>query len=89
MYRQLKQWLTAWAEELRRREIALLRLKTMELQEQLERETGKPIQLTAGERRLLLEKAVGIDPETLKRISVFDLEGLTPAEPQTDLAELR
>ena len=89
MFRRFKQWLTAWADELQRREIARLRQETMELKEQVERETGQPIQLTAAERRLLAEKAEGIDPETLQRISVFDLEGLTPAEPPTDSAELR
>ena len=59
MFRRFKQWLTAWAEELQRREIARLRQETMELKEQVERETGKPIQLTAEERRLLAEKAGG------------------------------
>jgi len=34
----------------------------MELKEELERETGKPIQLTTEERRLLAKRAEGIDP---------------------------
>ena len=38
---------------------------------------------------MLAEKASGIDPETLKQISVLDLEDFTTAEPQTDSAELR
>jgi hypothetical protein len=88
MFRRFKQWLTAWAEELQRREIARLWQETTELKDHVERETGKPVQLTAEERRLLAEKAEGIDHETLKQISVFDFEDLTPAKRQTESAEL-
>jgi hypothetical protein len=89
MFRRFKKWLTTWAEEVQRREIARLRQDNMRLKEEGERETGKPVQLTPEEWRLLAEKAEGIDPDTLKQISVFDLEDLTPAEPQTDSAETR
>ena len=34
--------------------------------------TGKPAELSSEERRLLTEKAKGIDPETLKNLSVLD-----------------
>jgi hypothetical protein len=81
--------LTAWEGKLQRREIARLRQETMELKEQVERDTGKPIQLTAEERHLLAKQAEGIDPETIKKISVFDIEDLSPAKPQTDSAEPR
>jgi len=62
MFSRLKQWLTIWVEQLQRREIARLRQEAMELKEELERETGKPIQLTTEERRLLAKRAEGIDP---------------------------
>jgi len=89
MLRRFKQWLTDWAEELQRREIARLRQDSLRLKGEVERETGQPIQLTAEEQRLLAKKADGFDPETLKQISVFDLENLIPAEPHTDSAEPR
>ena len=44
------------------------------MKEELERATGQPIQLTPEERQKLAAKAEGIDPETLKQISIFDLE---------------
>lgn len=84
MVSRLKQWLTTWVEQFQRREIARLRQETMELKEELERETGKPIQLTTEERRLLAKKAEGIDPETLKRISVLVPEDLFAAGLKTD-----
>ena len=39
---------------------------------------GEPIRLSPEERRLLAEKAKGIDPEVLKQISVFDCEEFDP-----------
>jgi hypothetical protein len=89
MWSRLKNRLTAWVEQSQRREIARLRQETMQLTEELERETGKPIQLAAEGRRLLAEKATGIDPETLKQILVLAPEDLTTAEPQTDSTENR
>jgi len=62
MFRRFKQWLTAWAAELQRREIARLRQDNLRLKEEVERETGQPIQLTAEEQRLLAEKAEGNRP---------------------------
>ena len=84
MFRRFKQWMTAWAEELQRREIARLRQDNLLLKEEVERETGEPIQLTAEERRLLAEKADGVDPETFKQIALIASEDPTTAEPQTD-----
>ena len=44
----------------------------MRLQEEIERTTGKPVELSLEEGRLLTKKAKGIDPETLKKLSVLD-----------------
>ena len=55
----------------------------------MERKTGKPIQLTPEQRRLLAEKADGIDPETLKEISVFDPSEFRSSDHKTDSAENR
>jgi len=74
MLKWLKQQLIDWAEERQRREIARLQQQTLRLKEELERKTGQPIQLTPEERRKLAAKAEGIAPETLKQISIFDLE---------------
>jgi hypothetical protein len=46
--------------------------KTKRLKEEIERETGMPIQLTAAEKKILAAKSKGIDLEVLKEISVFD-----------------
>jgi len=74
---------------LQRWKIARLHQETLELKEQVERETGQPIQLTAEQCRLLAKKAEGIDAETLKQISILAPEGLPPSEPEADSAETR
>ena len=61
----------------------------MWLKEEIERTTGKPLQLTPEERLLLAEKAKGIDPETLKRISVHGIEHRNSSESDTDSTENR
>ena len=89
MFHWLKRRLFAWVENRQRREIARLKREAMLLKDEVERTTGKPLQWTPEERRLLSEKATGIDPDTLKQISIID-----PADPaernhQTDSTETR
>ncbi len=85
----LKKRLVDWAEKVQQREIARLREESQRLKEEIERETGHPIQLTPDERRLLAEKASRIDLQTLKQISVLNAEDLTSADLQVDSAENR
>ena len=87
MFRWLKQRLIGWVEEQQRREIGRLRQEAIRLKEELERETGQPIQLSPEDRRMLAEKAKNIDLETLKQISVFDPESLKIPDSQSDSAE--
>ncbi|MCB1652953.1 MAG: hypothetical protein KDI41_03075 [Pseudomonadales bacterium] len=84
MFHWLKQRLVDWMEERQRLEIARLQQETMRLKQELERTTGKPVRLTPEERRHLAEKARGIDPETLKQISVLDPADLNDATSSTD-----
>ena len=74
MFAKLKQRFQRWAEEVVRRENARLRQETLRLKEEIERETGRPIELTAAQRSRLAELTEGMDSETLKEISVFDPE---------------
>ncbi len=87
MFRWLKRRLIVWVEEQQRREIARLRLKTMQLKEEVERTTGKPVQLSPDQKRLLAEKARGIDPEVLKQISIFDPEELKAWDSENNSTE--
>jgi len=87
MFRRLKKRLKDCAEQVQRREIARLRQETMQLKEEIERETGHPIQLTPKERIRLAEMSKGMDPETQKRISVFDHEHCSIAEAEQESAE--
>ncbi len=89
MFRWLKRRLIAWVEERQRREIAPLQQKTMQLKGEIERITGKPVHLSPDQRRLLAEKARGIDPEILKQISVFDPEEFTTSPAENDSTENR
>lgn len=59
----------------------------MRLKEELERTTGQPVRLTPEEVRRLAEKARGINPETLKEISVLDPEELAALIAATGSAE--
>ena len=89
MFGFLKRWLVAKVEDWQRREIARLQQKSRRLKEELERKTGKPVQLTSEQSALLAEKAKGIDPEMLKQISVFDLEEFMPPLAENDSTENR
>ena len=46
--------------------------KVLMLRAELERTTSKPRESTLEDRRHLVDKGVGIDPDTCRRISVFD-----------------
>ena len=48
---------------------------------------GEPIRLSPEKRRLLAEKAKGIDPEVLKQISVFDSQDFNPQCPNDTSTE--
>ena len=91
MFGFLKRRLVAKVEDWqRRREIARLQQESRRrLKEELERKTGKPVQLTSEQRALLAEKARGIDPEILKQISVFDPEEFTTSPAENDSTENR
>ena len=89
MFTWFKQRLFAWVDRYQKREIERLRQQTMQLKEEVERETGKPIQLTSEDRRRLAEKAKGIDPETLKQISIIGPEQFLESEPENDPTENR
>jgi hypothetical protein len=58
------------------------------LKEELLQLTGKErISLSPEQRRLLMEKAKGIDPKVLKEISQFDLQDFYPPSPDDASAE--
>lgn len=76
-----------WAEEIQQSEIERLRQETRQLKERIERETGRPIQLTPEERNRLAELSQGMDLETLKEISVFGPEYFTSADIELESAE--
>ncbi len=88
MFRLLKRWLVAWAERYQQREVERLREESRRLKEELmELNGGEPIRLSLEQRRLLSEKAKGIDPEVLKQITVFESEGFNPECPNDTSAE--
>ena len=88
MYRWLKRRLVAWLEGIQQREIERLHRKALRLKaELLELNDGKPIRLTVEQRQLLAEKAKGIDPETLKRITVIDFEESESPRPDDTSAD--
>ena len=75
-------WLTtrirSWLEECLRRENARLQQKALQLKDEIERTTGRPIQLTAEDRQRLAESAERIDPDRLKEISVIHPKEFMP-----------
>ena len=78
-------WLVVWAERYQQQEIKRLHEKCFRLKAELMRRNGgKPIPLSPEDRRLLAEKAKGIDPEVLKQISVFDIQEFNPQCPNDD-----
>ncbi len=87
MFGKLKQRLKEWAEEVIRRENARLRQETLRLKQEIERETGRPIQLTPEEQLRLAELSKGMDPELLKEISVFGTEQFKAADIEKESAE--
>lgn len=89
MFHWLKRRLVAWAGDVQRREIARLQEASNRLKREIEETTGKPVQLTAKQRRVLAEKAAGIDPDTLKRMSILNSEDRDPSDRDTDSTENR
>ena len=89
MFQWLKKRLFAWVENHQRSEIVRLQREAMLLKEEVERTTGKPVQLTPEQRRHLAEIAREIDPETLKQISVLDPETLAGLNDDTDSTQNR
>ena len=88
MFKRLKAWLIAWAERHQQREARRLQEECRRLKEEVRTlNGGEPIPLSPEQRRLLVEKAKGIDPEVLKQISVFDLHDFTPQCPNDRSAE--
>ncbi len=76
MFKRLKPWLVDWDERHQQREIERLHTESCRLKEELmELNDGEPIRLSPEQRRQLAEKAKGIDPEALKQITVFEVEG--------------
>ena len=80
----LKRRTVAGLEKCQRREIDRLHQKALRLKREVEQKTGEPFQLTAEQRRRPAEKAKGIDPETLKRISITDPEQLMSNQESTE-----
>ena len=78
MIRWLKTRILSRLEECQRRESARLRQKALQLKDEIEQTTGRPIQLTAEERQRLAESAEGIDPDRLEEISVIDPKEFMP-----------
>ena len=86
----LKRRLVGWLEGCQQHEIERLHEEGCRLKEEVLRLTGQDrIVLSSEERRLLAEKAKGIDPEVLKRICLFDLEDLDPPSPNAASTESR
>ncbi|MFT4559449.1 MAG: hypothetical protein ACI92S_004839 [Planctomycetaceae bacterium] len=65
------------------------RLPRLQHNAELERTTGKPLELTPEDRQRLAEKAAGIDPETLRQICVFDPAELIAPDQEPDSTENR
>jgi hypothetical protein len=75
----LKRRLVAGVDRYQQREIQRLQEENRRPKEELLRSTGEAkLVLSPEERRLLWEKAKRIDPDVLKRISLFDLDDLQP-----------
>jgi len=87
MLRWLKRRLVAWASDVQRREIARLQEESSRLKREIEEATGDPVQLTTEQRRILAEKAPGIDPETLEQMSALDSQAPDSPDRDTDSAE--
>ncbi|REJ93941.1 MAG: hypothetical protein DWQ34_09435 [Planctomycetota bacterium] len=84
MFHWLKRRLVGWVENRQRGEIARLQQEAMRLKQELERTTGELVRLTPEERSLLAQKSRGIDPDTLKQISVLDTDALIDGTESTE-----
>ncbi len=79
MFKRLKKWLVAKVEYYQQQEFERFKKENSRLKEELMAlNGGEPIRLSPEERRLLAQKAKGIDPEIVKQISVFDCEESDP-----------
>ena len=88
MFTRLKTWLVRWIERYQQREIKRLHEEGCRLKKEVLRLTGKErISLSPEQRRLLMEKAKGIDPQVLKQISHFNLQDLRPPSPDDTSTE--
>ena len=88
MFTRLKTCLVKWAEHYQQREIKRLHEEGCRLKKEILQLTGEErISLSPEQRRLLLEKAKGIDPKVLKEISQFDLQDLYPPSPDSTSTE--
>ena len=74
---------------MQRREVARLHEHNMTFKAEIERETGRPIQLTPEERNRLAQISKGMDPETFEKISMLDPKELMTADSEKDSAENR
>jgi len=79
--------LVAWVENHQRAEIARLRAESKRLSEEYERATGEPFRLTTEEHCRLVKKAMGMDPEQLKKASVLHPDDLAKLIEDVDSAE--
>ncbi|MBC8290926.1 MAG: hypothetical protein H8E37_11485 [Planctomycetes bacterium] len=71
MFQWLKRRLTGWAAARQLQEIARLQQEALLLKAEWERTTCEPLNLSPEQRRRLAVKAKGIDPDTLRQVSVF------------------
>ena len=79
MFKWLKTRLAAWADCYQQGEIERLNVEICRLKNEVLKLTGgERISLSAEQRRLLEKNASGIDPEVLKRDSVFAPQDLAP-----------
>ncbi len=85
MLHRLKKRLKDWVEDVQRREIERLLLENIRLKQELEQETGRPVQLTPEQQTRLAELSQGMDPD--KKISVFGPEQFTNVEIEKESAE--
>ena len=89
MFKRLRTRLVGWAERYQQREIERIHKEYCRLKEEAKKLNGTelPIPLSQEQRRLLAENAKGIDPEVLKRVSVFGLQDVNPEYPNDPSAE--
>ena len=84
MFRWLKNKLSGWLERGLSKELKRLQAETQRLKEEIERETGKPVELSQEAKLPLAEKSHGLDPKFLKQNSVVDPEELAKLRQQAE-----